>query len=115
MFGTCVMLRVHTIELGMPGCFAGAMHRAGYKGGCRTAQRRDPRREQNDNQVDGEQSAHHGSQSTASTGMSPEVVGRVLDDVGLLCLTRQQDVSCSGVKAALPLADDFSLRPQSIY
>lgn len=44
--------------------FIGAMHRARNSRCCRAAQRRDPRREKNDDEVDGENAAIHGWQST---------------------------------------------------
>jgi hypothetical protein len=41
------------------------MHRAGHDENRDTAQRRDPRREEDDGQIDGKEAAHHGCQSTA--------------------------------------------------
>lgn len=44
MFGAWLMLRGHTIGVGMTCYVAGAVHRAGYTARSSTAQRRDPRR-----------------------------------------------------------------------
>ena len=64
MVATCMVSRSHTAGAIRTCCLAGPMHRAGYDGNRGTAQRSDPRREQNDDELDGEQSAHHGCQST---------------------------------------------------
>jgi hypothetical protein len=59
-----VMSRGHMSGVPVSCRFTGAMHRAGHNGRCHAAQRRDPRREKNDDEVDGEKAAHHGWQST---------------------------------------------------
>ena len=48
-----------------PGC-APAMHRTGYDRSGNPGQRRDPRPEESNKQIDGEQSTHHDDQSTVS-------------------------------------------------
>ena len=64
MLEILVMLGSHACVI-VTGHAGGAMHRAGYHGPNCAAQRREPRREENDSQIDGEQSAHHRCQSTA--------------------------------------------------
>ena len=59
MFSARLMPRGHAIGVGMTCCCAGAVHGAGYNASCSTAQRRDPRRQQNDEQFGGEKSTHH--------------------------------------------------------
>ena len=54
MLNTIVMPGNHGAGMIVTGR-AGAMHRAGYNGHGRPAQRCDPRREENDGQTDGEQ------------------------------------------------------------
>ena len=64
-FSILVMRGSHRVRLVMTCRSSWAMHRAGDDWNSGAAQRRNPRREENYGQVDGEQSAHHGCQSTA--------------------------------------------------
>ena len=65
MLGAFVMVGGHCIRAAVTCRSSRAMHRAGHDGNRGTAQRRDPRREEDDGQIDGKEAAHHGCQSTA--------------------------------------------------
>lgn len=67
MLGRAVMLNTLVMPENHGACTivtgrAGAMHWTGYNRHSCATQRRDPRREENDGQTEGEQSAHHGCQ-----------------------------------------------------
>jgi hypothetical protein len=59
MFRVRLVVRSHAAGVSMTGCFSVAMHRTGYDGSCCATERRHPRREQDDNELGGKQSAHH--------------------------------------------------------
>ena len=65
-----VMSRGHMSGVPVSYRFTRAMHRAGHNGRCRAAQCRDPWREKNDDEVDGEKAAHHSWQSTSGRSCS---------------------------------------------
>ena len=65
VFGALVMRACHGVCTIRTCHSARAMHRTRYNGHRDAAQRRDPRRKKNDGQIDGEESAHHGCESTA--------------------------------------------------
>ena len=65
MLGALVMRGAHCIRAAATCRSRRAMHRAGHEGNRGAAQRRDPRREEDDGQIDGKEAAHHGCQSIA--------------------------------------------------
>jgi hypothetical protein len=62
---TFVMFGGHRAGVIVTGRAGGAMHRTGDNRHSRAGQRRYPRREENDGQIDGKEAAHHGCESTA--------------------------------------------------
>ncbi len=58
-----VIPRAHMLGVPVRCRFTGAMHRARNSRLCGAAQRRDPRREKNDDEIGGEKAANHGWQS----------------------------------------------------
>ena len=62
MLDALAMLGSHGAGVIVTGPARGAMHRAGNDGHSCAAQRRDPRREENDGEIDGKEAAHHGGQ-----------------------------------------------------
>jgi len=71
LFGALVVRASHGGCVIMTCRSTGPMHWAGHYRNRSAAQRRDPRRQKDDDQVYGEQSAHHGRQSTAREWFSP--------------------------------------------
>lgn len=66
MFNPFTMLCQHCACMIVTGCSTGAMHRASHNGHSCATQRRDPRREEHDGQIEGNEAAHHQFRMTSA-------------------------------------------------
>jgi hypothetical protein len=67
MFNPFTMLCYHRPCMIVTGCTTGAMHRASHNGHSCATQRRYPRREEHDGQIEGNEAAYHQCRMTSAT------------------------------------------------